>query len=210
MAIINCPACGKSVSDKGKDCIHCGSLLSVQNGQNSLNDELTCPECGASMPKANERCEVCGCPLHNDSAKKPKKEKVKKEKVKKEKPPKKVLSPKEKLEKERRVFNTCSIVALVMSEFLLVVAIVVPIIATVVTINHNTESFNFLYFKGICFESGYILGYNGFWYRDETKIVLAIVIPLVCRFCFIVARKIFKEKALKAERELEKYIDEEK
>ncbi len=56
MALINCPICGKQVSDRGTDCIHCGSSLIVKFAE--------CPECGSRQAEENERCEICGCPLN--------------------------------------------------------------------------------------------------------------------------------------------------
>ncbi|MBQ3498528.1 MAG: hypothetical protein IJA87_05310 [Clostridia bacterium] len=56
MALINCPVCGKQVSDRGTDCIHCGSSLIVKFAE--------CPECGNRQAEENERCEICGCPLN--------------------------------------------------------------------------------------------------------------------------------------------------
>ena len=55
MALINCPACGRQVSDKGTDCIHCGSSLIIKLEE--------CPECGHKQAEGSERCEECGCPL---------------------------------------------------------------------------------------------------------------------------------------------------
>ncbi len=41
MALINCPACGKQISDKSEKCIHCGNLLS-ENTEN--NEQSSHPE----------------------------------------------------------------------------------------------------------------------------------------------------------------------
>ena len=42
MAMITCPHCGESVSDKATRCVHCGQTLEVENGR-------YCPECGAEL-----------------------------------------------------------------------------------------------------------------------------------------------------------------
>ncbi len=52
MALINCPECGKQISDKAKVCIHCGFELNFEK----------CPECGAPLFSADTVCRNCGCP----------------------------------------------------------------------------------------------------------------------------------------------------
>lgn len=39
MAIIKCPECGKDVSDKARNCPHCG---------NPIDTKVYCPKCGSS------------------------------------------------------------------------------------------------------------------------------------------------------------------
>ena len=85
MALINCPVCGRQVSDRGTDCIHCGSSLVIslaecpecghkqaegnercENCGYPLNLRyIICPECGNEMPEDAQRCEVCGCPMED-------------------------------------------------------------------------------------------------------------------------------------------------
>ena len=58
MAIINCPKCGNSISDKAEKCIHCGCII-------ASNDEpkLKCSECGNIIESNEEKCKSCGCPI---------------------------------------------------------------------------------------------------------------------------------------------------
>ena len=48
MSIIACPECGEKISDKAKNCIHCGCKITV------------CPECGNVSAEEIETCSVCG------------------------------------------------------------------------------------------------------------------------------------------------------
>ena len=56
MAMIQCPECGKEVSDKAKACVHCGYPLEDQT-------TMKCPECGKSIPKTAASCPHCGYPM---------------------------------------------------------------------------------------------------------------------------------------------------
>lgn len=60
MAIIQCPECGKEISDKAKICIHCGCPIEIMQTK-------ACPECGAEIPSQAETCPYCGCPLTKTS-----------------------------------------------------------------------------------------------------------------------------------------------
>ena len=60
MAMITCPHCGESVSDKATRCVHCGQTLEVENGR-------YCPECGADLTDDMTECPKCGCPISNTS-----------------------------------------------------------------------------------------------------------------------------------------------
>lgn len=55
MALINCPECGKEVSDKASVCIHCGFPL--DEIKENLN--IQCPHCGAENPANADYCSVC-------------------------------------------------------------------------------------------------------------------------------------------------------
>ena len=56
MALIQCPECGGTVSDKAESCIHCGAKLTV------------CPECGNVLIGNVETCMNCGYKLSGASA----------------------------------------------------------------------------------------------------------------------------------------------
>ena len=56
MAIISCPNCGKSISDKAFTCPHCGCSLTPVKTQ-------TCPECGSALPSDVTSCPNCGFPI---------------------------------------------------------------------------------------------------------------------------------------------------
>lgn len=62
MALINCSACGKQISDKAPKCPHCGC---EQNPTQSTNNqyEVICTECGSAIPRNVDICPNCGCPL---------------------------------------------------------------------------------------------------------------------------------------------------
>lgn len=49
MALINCPECGKQISDKAISCPNCGYPINFQNQQVQQNQEeyLCCPKCGS-------------------------------------------------------------------------------------------------------------------------------------------------------------------
>ena len=61
MAIINCPDCGREISDKSKTCIHCGKIF-VQETQ-IIEPEVRCTECGAVLADTDAICPNCGCPV---------------------------------------------------------------------------------------------------------------------------------------------------
>lgn len=71
MALIKCPECGKEISDKSKQCIHCGYPL-----DNELNNDISieiseltafskCPICGTSKNDM-KICPVCGYKVGDD------------------------------------------------------------------------------------------------------------------------------------------------
>ena len=68
MALIKCPECGKEISDKAMQCIHCGyplsQLLSNSNADIQLSDSQ-CPCCRVKKQHVikdniKEVCSVCG------------------------------------------------------------------------------------------------------------------------------------------------------
>ncbi|MBE5925883.1 MAG: zinc ribbon domain-containing protein [Lachnospiraceae bacterium] len=64
MAMINCPECGQEISDKAKDCIHCGKVLIEEVVQKRF-----CSDCGKEVLLEDKECPHCGCPLENEKIK---------------------------------------------------------------------------------------------------------------------------------------------
>ncbi|MDE7431913.1 MAG: zinc ribbon domain-containing protein [Lachnospiraceae bacterium] len=56
MAIIKCPNCGEQISDKAKNCVHCG--VSFVWKENKF-----CSECGTELEEGATACKKCGCPV---------------------------------------------------------------------------------------------------------------------------------------------------
>lgn len=65
MALIQCKYCGESVSDKAKNCPHCGGLLIEDNSETDRIPEapLICEECNTEIPQGATTCPKCGCPV---------------------------------------------------------------------------------------------------------------------------------------------------
>lgn len=59
MAIIKCPNCDNTVSDKAVKCINCGYVLS----KNMIN---FCSECGNELNINDIVCSKCGCPIERN------------------------------------------------------------------------------------------------------------------------------------------------
>ncbi len=58
MAMIQCPECGKEISDKARKCIHCGKVF--------VEEEIKtkkCSECGTENSLDATECIHCGCPF---------------------------------------------------------------------------------------------------------------------------------------------------
>lgn len=55
MALINCPNCGKEISDKAPVCPACGYVFN--------EEKIVCKECGAEIPAGAGFCPNCGCPV---------------------------------------------------------------------------------------------------------------------------------------------------
>lgn len=66
MAIINCPECGKEVSDKAKNCVHCGRVL-IEDVQ----PKKFCAECGNEISTDFQECPFCGCPVEPEKTENP-------------------------------------------------------------------------------------------------------------------------------------------
>jgi len=56
MALINCPNCGKEISDKAQSCVYCGCIFSQKT-------KKTCPECGNEIDQDVTVCPRCGYPI---------------------------------------------------------------------------------------------------------------------------------------------------
>ena len=61
MALINCPECGKQISDKAKKCIHCEKVFEEKKTKIKI-----CNECGKEFNIDNTECSFCGCPLEKE------------------------------------------------------------------------------------------------------------------------------------------------
>lgn len=62
MAMINCPGCGKEISDKAKKCVHCGENLIEEKPKTKI-----CSECGKEVSVEATECTFCGCPLDEET-----------------------------------------------------------------------------------------------------------------------------------------------
>ena len=58
MALINCENCGKQISDKAKNCPHCG---------NAVLQPYSCAECGTIISSNEEVCPNCGFPISDNN-----------------------------------------------------------------------------------------------------------------------------------------------
>ena len=66
MALIQCPECGKSVSDKASVCIHCGYPLR-QLEKEKESDICYCPYCGKKNSMDASYCNSCGRSFKGDT-----------------------------------------------------------------------------------------------------------------------------------------------
>lgn len=64
MALIKCPECGKEISDKARNCIHCGIAFKEDNSITKI-----CNECGREINIHATECPFCGCPAEEDKSK---------------------------------------------------------------------------------------------------------------------------------------------
>lgn len=67
MALISCPNCGQSISDKAFVCPHCN-----YRNSNIFAINMTCPECGLQYNQEKSCCPACGCPNSMNASKKKK------------------------------------------------------------------------------------------------------------------------------------------
>ena len=64
MALIQCPNCGKEISDKAQSCVYCGYIFSQEA-------KKTCPECGNELEQDVSVCPQCGYPMDAVDTQKP-------------------------------------------------------------------------------------------------------------------------------------------
>ena len=77
MALIKCPECGKEISDKASQCIHCGYPLSQLPNNNNVDIQLSDDQCPCCRVKKQhiikdnikEVCSVCGYVFNQDYVK---------------------------------------------------------------------------------------------------------------------------------------------
>ena len=60
MALIQCPNCGASISEKAQRCVKCGFVIVPEENK-------YCSECGAELQEKATICEKCGCPVENSA-----------------------------------------------------------------------------------------------------------------------------------------------
>lgn len=58
MSMIQCPKCGKDISDKSKKCIHCGEVMIEE-----VKSTKYCTECGKKISAEAKECIFCGYPI---------------------------------------------------------------------------------------------------------------------------------------------------
>lgn len=69
MVLINCPECGKEVSDKAVDCPHCGNPLAVVETPVPAPVSIyECKECKSQFNEPFTVCPKCGCPARSEEA----------------------------------------------------------------------------------------------------------------------------------------------
>lgn len=66
MPLINCPNCGKEISDKALACPQCGMNI-IKEDENKDIEELICTDCGAILEKGMDVCPNCGCPVESQN-----------------------------------------------------------------------------------------------------------------------------------------------
>ena len=73
MALINCPECGKEVSDKAEVCMNCGYAIKQYVKKKEYNEKYNmyyCPKCGSFYCLEREKtdsetcCNSCKVPIH--------------------------------------------------------------------------------------------------------------------------------------------------
>lgn len=65
MSLIDCPNCGKKVSDKAESCPNCGVESKAITETEVIPEKIMCEECGEEIPIGSAVCTNCGCPTSN-------------------------------------------------------------------------------------------------------------------------------------------------
>lgn len=65
MALIPCPSCAKTISDRAKACPHCGFDMTQPAPAETTK---FCVECGGVLPEGVDACPHCGCPVEDEPA----------------------------------------------------------------------------------------------------------------------------------------------
>lgn len=63
--MINCPECGKEISDKANKCVYCGKVLSEEE---NIQQGIRCSECGEILSNNDKICPKCGCPVDEETS----------------------------------------------------------------------------------------------------------------------------------------------
>lgn len=73
MALMNCPSCGKQISDRAEKCPGCGYTISDGRFGNNSQERagIVCDECGTVIPYGSAACPECGCPVTYMDKRKP-------------------------------------------------------------------------------------------------------------------------------------------
>ena len=66
MALIECPGCGKKISDKAAQCPNCGRKVEILKDNKEEGFSPRCKECGEVLPEEAIVCPSCGCPVEKE------------------------------------------------------------------------------------------------------------------------------------------------
>lgn len=62
MALVTCPSCGNSISDKAKVCPNCNYQITEDVSMENFDPKI-CEDCGAELSADDTVCSKCGCPV---------------------------------------------------------------------------------------------------------------------------------------------------
>ena len=121
MAMIECPNCGKNVSDKAVECPQCKFRLIEP-----VVKMITCSECGTEFEEESKQCPNCGCPVPVIDPEEEARKKAEEEKrLAEEEAKKDAERARVKAEADMRKFKKNAIIGIVAGFVLLVLAIVI-------------------------------------------------------------------------------------